>query len=85
MAWKSMVHATIVHRAREHLWLGNLWLGNLWLGNLSDVEDAVAAQMWSCFAMTVLIKNMASSWKTFGLDNIPDSLIRVVKSDSIFE
>ena len=52
-----------------------------WSCGFHDVKDAVTAEMWNFLAMTVLIKNMASSWKTFGLD----SLIRVVKSDSNFE
>ena len=49
-----------------------------------DVKDAVTAEMWRFLALTVLIKNMASSWTTFGLDNIPDILIAVVTSDSNF-
>ena len=56
-----------------------------WSCGFHDVKDTVTAEMCSFLAMTVLIKNMASSWKRFGLDNIPDSLIRVVKSESNFE
>ena len=47
-----------------------------------DVKDAVTAEIWSLLAMVIFIKNMASSWETFGLDNIPDSLIKIVRSDA---